>query len=231
MTAKCDIDLLPDSIRARSRAHVRTGRYAVAALVAFTFAIIVVTWSRLSAEHARHEMRDAEAHAAEVLALEARATGLRGALETRRAAIERYHHMELPVRMSSVLSTVINQLPESVGLDEIGVEAGYRRAVRTPRSTGGTTGEEQRRLLTIELTGFAVSDAEVAELVDRLAAQRPFQEVNLDFSRSRTVRDQPARAFRLSFKVDLEPRYEITLRDFESDAVSAVAVEAGDGVQ
>ena len=63
------------------------------------------------------------------------------------------------------------------------------------------------RQLRIELSGFAASDAEIAELVGRLRVIDPFENVSLDLSRTRPIGGQHAREFRLSLQVDLEAQY------------------------
>ena len=63
------------------------------------------------------------------------------------------------------------------------------------------------RVLVAEVAGFAASDADIAELVERLSNRAPFAAVNLDFSRTRGLRGRSAREFRLSFKIDLEKPY------------------------
>ena len=65
------------------------------------------------------------------------------------------------------------------------------------------------------------SDGDIATLVQLIGSRDPFAEVNLDYSRSRSVRDRPARDFRLSFVVDMDHAFEVNV-------VSVDAVAAGE---
>ena len=72
-----------------------------------------------------------------------------------------------------------------------------------------------------EIAGIASNDADIASLVQVIGGREPFAEVNLDYSRSRTVRARPARDFRLSFIVDMDHAFEV------EPAVTVDATAAG----
>ena len=79
--------------------------------------------------------------------------------------------MAVPLQLSQVLATVINQLPDSVTLDRIDMDAQIRRGGRSPRSKTSDKSEQGiSRTLNGEVAGFAASDEDVAELVARLAS-------------------------------------------------------------
>jgi hypothetical protein len=89
---------------------------------------------------------------------------------------------------------------------------------RGPRSQAveSVSGEQANgppRVLTGEISGFAANDQHIAELVSALESTAPFQNVSLDFSRSRRVNDRDAREFRLSFRIDLDDTYQVTHLD------------------
>ena len=65
------------------------------------------------------------------------------------------------------------------------------------------------RELNGELSGFAINDQDVAQLVANIEDLALFDDVNLDFSRTRSVRGRNAREFRVSFSADLDFRYEV----------------------
>ena len=116
--------------------------------------------------------------------------------------------------MSRVLATLINELPSSAALDRITLYAGPRRRSRTARvrtTTGGQQGPPPR-VLTGELMGFAAEDHEVTEIVNRLDKLGLFKQIGIDFSGTRSVRERSAREFRISFRVDLEAKYEVVDR-------------------
>lgn len=204
------IDLLPDSIRARSQAGVVAGRYVVAALLALILLGLTVTHSRLMLDLARQRLRVAEEQADIVLQAEAKADALRAGLNESREYIDRYQLLALPVEFSRVVATVVNVLPASATLDRIDVYAGSRRQNRSVRSRGRPEPEEPvDRELVGELSGFAATDQDIAQLVFNLQALAFFDRVSLDFSRTRSVRGHNAREFRISFAADLETRYEV----------------------
>jgi Tfp pilus assembly protein PilN len=212
------IDLLPEAIRARSQAGVVAGRYVASLLIAVVLLGLMATHSRLMLDLARDRLRVAEDQANMVLAAEAKAVKLRRTLDETRGYIQRYERIALPLEVSRVIATIIDELPDSATLDRIDVRAGIRQQDRNARgrSTAGPP-EPLSRVLTGELSGFAVSDQDVAAIVANLEALGLFEQVTLDFSRTRTVREKSAREFRISFRADLERRYDVADRDATPD--------------
>lgn len=207
------IDLLPDAIRARSQAGIVAGRYVVSLLVAVVLLGLAATHSRLMLDLARQRLRVAEEQADIVLSAEAKATQLRQTLDATSEYIRRYELIATPVEMSRVLATLANLLPESASLDRIDLKAGTHQAGRSSRGRGTRKDEGPvPRSLTGELSGFALTDLEVAELVGRIEEIGLFDQVSLDFSRSRSVRGLQARGFRISFRTDLDVKFEVTDR-------------------
>ncbi|UCD74984.1 MAG: hypothetical protein JSV91_14500 [Phycisphaerales bacterium] len=220
------IDLLPTSIRIRNQAGVRAGRYLASLIATFALVVIVVTHSRIQLGHIRNVLGQTEMEANQVLKAEARACELRQTLKAGNEAIAHYRELAHPLEISSVIATVVNQLPEGASLDRIDLDAGVRRILRSARSKGTVDLDQaSRRMLTAELAGFALSDLQVAGLVVDLEGIQPFRDVSLDFSRTRAVRERSAREFRLSFRVDFEESYEVVER---ARSLAAAGQEAGD---
>jgi hypothetical protein len=204
------IDLLPDAIRARSQAGVVAGRYVATLLIAVVLLGLTATHSRLMLDLARQRLKVAEEQADIVLAAEAKAAQMRRSLNETREFIRRYERIALPLEVGRVLATVINELPSSATLDRIDLYAGTRQKNRTTRGRGSVRPDSPApRVMTGELSGFAASDQDIAQLVANLEALGLFREVSLDFSRTRTVRERAAREFRISFRADLDVRYEV----------------------
>lgn len=204
------IDLLPDAIRARSQAGVVAGRYVAALLIAVVLLGLTATHSRLMLDLSRQRLKVAEEQADIVLAAEAKAARLRQSLAETHAFIARYELIALPLEISRVLATIVGELPPSATLDRIDLYAGTRQRNRSSRSRGSAGADgAPPRVLTGELSGFAASDQDVAQLVTNLDAIGLFRQVSLDFSRTRTVRGRNAREFRISFRANLEVRYEV----------------------
>ncbi len=204
------IDLLPDAIRARSQAGIVAGRYIVSLIIAVVLLGLAATHSRLMLDLARQRLRVAEEQADIVLSAEATATHLRETLDATNEYIRRYELIAMPVEISRVVATLVNLLPESATLDRIDIKAGTPNAGRSARGRARKGAGPARRSLTGELSGFALSDLQVAELVARIEDIGFFDQVSLDFSRSRTVRGLKARGFRISVRADLDVKFEVT---------------------
>ena len=204
------IDLLPDVIRARSQAGIVAGRYVVSLLIAVVLVGLAATHSRLMLDLARQRLRVAEEQADIVLSAEATATNLRETFDTMSEHIRRYKLIAMPIEVSRVVATLVNLLPESATLDRIDIKAGTPNAGRSARGRAPKGDGPARRSLTGELSGFALTDLQVAQLVARIEDIGFFDQVSLDFSRSRTVRGVKARGFRISVRADLDVNFDVT---------------------
>ncbi len=204
------IDLLPDQIRARGQAGLVAGWYVGAIMAVVVLLGLTATHARFLLSHAREQLNEAEQRAALVIAGETQAGALRAQLRETRQFIARYERTALPLDMSQVLATVVNDLPVNVTLDRIDLVAGVRRTGRSARSRGaGDEAGPRPRVLTGELRGFTATDADIAEIVARMESRALYQHVSLDFSRTRTVRERAAREFRISFLIDLDVPYRV----------------------
>jgi hypothetical protein len=219
------IDLLPDSIRARGQARQRTGRYVGWSIGALLVLVVLATHARVTARHAGLRLERAEARAARALELEEEAARLQTRLDRAHTQWERYELIALPVDLSRIMATVINRMPDTMSLDDFNVNARRRRSARGARSIGGEGKVVPARILTAELAGFAPSDETIAEYVEALSASSFFQDISLDYSRARVVRERPAREFRLSFRVDLDVPFDVR----STDETTLTVLEADDG--
>jgi len=206
------INLLPDEIRMRCQAGVRTGQTVSAFAAVIVVLVVLATYGRLELNQAEQRLVRTRAQANLVLEMEERAKSLRQSQQEAAEYLELYRKVAPPLKVSAVIATIINELPESVALDRVEIDSGARRRVRTARSRGrDDEDDEVPRVLTCEIAGFALSDEQVAQIVDGLSERAPFQRVSLDFSRTRLVREKSAREFRLSCRVDLEALYDVEL--------------------
>lgn len=223
------IDLLPDSIRQRLQAGVRTSQTVAAYGSVIALLLIVITYGRYTVNRAEREVEQTRQQANFVLELDARSKELRTSFDEANAYMEMYHKVAPPLNVSAIAATIINELPESVALDRIDISAGSRQPLRTARSRGREEKVEAApRVLTCEIAGFAHSDEQVAQIVDRLSAQPPFEKVSLDFSRTRLVRDHSAREFRLSCRIDLDALYQVVSRESQNDgSIPSAVAEVG----
>lgn len=204
------IDLLPQSVRDRDKVRQRRGRLVIAGVAMSGVLVLMTTLANVQAARARMRGEQMENRATAVLALEAHAIELRARLVELEAIILEYETTASSLNVGDVLSTVVNLLPSSVTLDHLLMTSGRRRGSRTSRSRGEAPHQGPApRMLTGEIGGFAANDKDIAELVERLAGHGALDNVNLDFSRSRIVRELTAREFRLSFTIDLELPWEV----------------------
>jgi hypothetical protein len=204
------IDLLPDSIRVRSQAGLRTGRFIASACVMAMVLIGFAVHSLVVLVRAQEDLFTTASQTEKAFEAEARILELRAAMKRSHSFIEVYDRIAAPVDVSSVMATVINNLPESVTLDQFDIDAGARAITRSPRAKGVETKEAiPARVLHGEISGFAATEQRIAELVVRLKETPPFRDVNLDFSRTRDVNGRDAREFRLSFKIDFDSSYDV----------------------
>jgi len=203
------IDLLPDSIRTRSESGMVIGRYISAGVIVVIVLVGLSTHAHFRLDRAEAAYKAAEEKSRLVLAVEAEAKRLRESLGVVADSIEQYDRVAPSLNVTDLQTLVSSQLPDSVTLESLDFEVVAGTPAYDPRLKE-TKDAKPKREIRAELHGFALSDADVAELVSRLDALKPLSAVSLDFSKSRTVRTLQAREFRLSFKVDLERKYEIT---------------------
>lgn len=204
------IDLLPASIRARSQAGVRVGRVITTLVACIAILAIAATQVRLSLARAQSDVATARQHADTALELERHVVAAEAELTALDDEVRRYKRVALPLDVSAVIATVIGLLPPHVTLDHFDIDCGLRHAGTSPRSRGAKEQGAVPRTLIGEIAGFAATDAEITELVMALESTRPFEAVSLDYTRTRTVRNENAREFRVSFQIDLGADYRVT---------------------
>lgn len=215
------IDLLPESIRRQCESGARTGRLVAAVLAAVVLIVIFSTQARFQLERERQQYQKAYERAEAVHEAERQATQLTADLEKIRHFISTYERLSSPLDVSAVLATLINELPGSVTLESIDLNAGERRAARVIRGASGEDGPPPR-LLVGELRGFALTEDDIIRYVMRLQNREGFEDVRLDSSRTRTVRETVAREFEVSFRLDLGRRYDIIEATVSAGSASEV---------
>lgn len=202
------IDLLPPQVRQRAQAGQRTGRSIALFGGALLLLVVIVTHSKMVLDSAEARLASIQREAQEAIGIEKTLASLQSEITQSQAYISLYEQVSSPLPMSSILATVINALPETAALDEIHARLDSGQAVRSARSRYSSQDQAVPRQLRIELSGFAASDAEIAEMVGRLRVINPFENVSLDFSRTRPIGGKNAREFRLSLQIDLAAVYE-----------------------
>ena len=213
------IDLLPPEVHARNAAGLVMARCLAAGVGIGLMLVLTITHSQIVKQRASESLKLVTSQADLVHAAEVKEAALSAQLERARRTIREYRAIALPLDVSEILATVVNHLPTSVTLERIEIDCGERRPGRSARTPLDSRAEAATpRMLSGELSGFAASDQDIAELVARLKKSPPFDGVSLDFTRSRTVRDRGAREFRLSFRVDLDRTYQVVDAALTTDA-------------
>jgi hypothetical protein len=209
------IDLLPESMRAATRARAQTRRNARIVIGAAFMAVAAMTHSRILHSRAETRLSHLSAQADAVSDVDHQREVMQDALEEYAHLTERYHKLEMPVALHRLLATIIDEMPDSVSLDRIMLDADQSRRMRPTRSGARATERDEAppRILVGELTGIAASDIDIAQFVENLERRPPLTDVTWDFSREREVRGRMAREFRVSFVVDLEAKYDVTAPD------------------
>ncbi len=206
-----NIDLLPEALRARAQAGLRTGRYVTSVLLGIGLVVAVTLHSRFGLDRTLGAFDSARGQADQVLATLERSSVLRDKLLDLEDSVERYRSIAHPIEISRILASVINRMPEGTTLDRFDLSAGSRSSGRNSRSGRRSSSDDGApRVLVGEVAGFAPDDRAIAEFVSGLQDLDPLEGVSLDFSRTRSVHDRAAREFRLSFRVNFEALYEST---------------------
>jgi len=131
--------------------------------------------------------------------------------------IAEYQHTALPIKISSVIGTASDLVPNEVSVDAMRVwvqetqvakstVARMQEHARVARS-GQKVKTETRRTLMTELTGVAENDLGISVLLENLERHPLFQHIQLDYSKGAILNGTEVREFRVLFEVDLENRY------------------------
>lgn len=118
-----------------------------------------------------------------------------------------------------LLAELVNHMPATMGLLDLELEtkvikSGPRPRTAMQRATQKAERKKQQEesdepvieleptQVTLDLTGLAPTDVEVAQFMTALAAHPLFEEVGLQFSEETIVLDQPVRRFRIEMTVN-----------------------------
>jgi len=199
------IDLMPADVRRRTLAGQRLRRFIAIGVVTIGTLVAFATHSQLRRDRLDETLVASEARAAQALELERQADEMGVARAEIESYMQAYDRVALPMRMDALMGRIVEALPPSATLEHLLLE--YEDARTHQR--GQVSDQHPDRRIVGGISGFAVSDDDVAWLVQRLDQDDPFEDVRLDFTRSREIRGVPAREFQLTFAVDLHGLWEI----------------------
>ena len=199
------INLITPAMIGRLKAGRRTRRIIGASLAMIACMLVTATHARMRVERAAAINEATAIRADRALELERSLADIDTSMADVRSFMEEYRDVALPLETTRLIATLTRSLPPSITLVELELE--YDDGFNARGRVDGTPRGPRR--LVGEIAGIASNDADIATLVQVIGDREPFAEVNLDYSRSRTVRTRPARDFRLSFIVDMDHAFEV----------------------
>ncbi|MAB82318.1 MAG: hypothetical protein CMJ24_02640 [Phycisphaerae bacterium] len=211
------INLITPRMLERTRAGRRTRRVVAICATLVGAMLLTATHARLEVEQAKTRHESTTIRADRALNLERSLTNIDERMQDVHSFMEEYREVAIPLDATRLIATLTRSLPPSITLVEL--ELNYDDGTGSRRHVEGAARGPRR--MVGEIAGIASSDGDIATLVQLIGSRDPFAEVNLDYSRSRSVRDRPARDFRLSFVVDMDHAFEVNV-------VSVDAVAAGE---
>lgn len=201
------IDLTPPSFRAACRRRVIVRRWVLLHVLAFSciagaHAALRVRIAPLMREAGALEIQVAErwARHTEIQRLRAECAGVV-------LAIDRHDRLASAVRATDVLASVAAPMPPDVTLTFAAVAAREDkvRIAGTDKKPGTT---KVVPYIAVELEGIASDDASLTRFVAGMDADELFEQVSLEYARSRDVAGVAARSFRITSRISLERCYE-----------------------
>ncbi|MAT81515.1 MAG: hypothetical protein CMJ29_07710 [Phycisphaerae bacterium] len=198
------LDLMPVAIRRRAQAGQRLRRLIAIGVITSGLLIAFATHSQLRRDRLEESLLVSESRAAQALQLERQAADLGVVRKEIEDAMQAYDRVALPMRMDRMMGRIVAALPPSATLEHMMLEYEDDRGRQGDRKDV----DVDRRIVG-GISGFAASDDDVARLVMKLEQDEPFEDVRLEFTRSREVRGTTAREFQMTFTVDLEGSWEI----------------------
>ena len=208
------IDLMPVESRRRLARRTQRRRWVIAYTSTAATVALVAIGLQVRAASARAELdillRQVELDNDQARRIES----LRTEHDRVAASIERHNALAWPVEITDLLGVIAEAMPPSVALSGLTI---------TPvleRDRGAQSGETIASIssITIELTGVAPSDLDIASLISGLETRSLFDRVAIDHSRSATIRGVEAREFGVTCQVNFHSRGERRIRPASASA-------------
>ncbi|MEQ9616947.1 MAG: PilN domain-containing protein [Phycisphaerales bacterium] len=212
------IDLMPQKCREVLGRRIWLRRWAGG--YAATIAVLALAvWFAGATEQSKRNKRD-QLDAVRTIRWEQNeeAQTLQKEIEQLERRIERHNTLAWPVRVSEVMDTIANVVPEGVSLLTFTVTQREEVVEVKAQKERGKAHDERRSILIIEIEGVSKNDGLVATMVSGLQSVPVFRSVVLDYARNINVDTVPARSFSISCEIDLSVSYRFV-----------AGVEASDG--
>ncbi|MDP6541796.1 MAG: hypothetical protein QGF07_03330 [Phycisphaerales bacterium] len=188
------MNLLPEKYIQRSKNRVRSSRVAIIVIVTLGAIVAIATHSRIAINSATEQLVIAQARANGAMEVEADATTLEMQKDELDNFVKKYHKTDLPFEIGDIIATITNALPTNITVEELSLDV---------------LESDGNRIISGHIAGFGSSDESIASVVSDFQTKSPFQNVSMDFSKSRTVRGVRARGFRMSFLIDLSNKWDV----------------------
>lgn len=188
------MNLLPEKYIQRSKNRVRSSRVAIIVIVTLGAIVAIATHSRIAINSATEQLVVAQARANGAMEVEADATTLEMQKDELDNFVKKYHKTDLPFEIGDIIATITNALPTNITVEELSLDV---------------LESDGNRIISGHIAGFGSSDESIASVVSDFQTKSPFQNVSMDFSKSRTVRGVRARGFRMSFSIDLANKWDV----------------------
>lgn len=197
------MDLLPPATREQVEKAEAIQRNVVVGLIAAILLVAAWLHGGIRLGEAESNRADARKRAEEVLFAEQESVQLKSKLAEISQEISAYRSVQLPFKISTLLATIANELPESVMCNRIELDSSS--IVGAPvRADAGSELVAPPGRLSGEIEGIAANDIDVATLVDSLRSRQPIGEVEVETSRHIQLGERSARAFKIRFTIDLD---------------------------
>lgn len=216
MSASGAMDLMPAACRSRLRGRSASRRWMAAYISIASVGVLGVLGLRVAGAAASGKLRMLERDAERNADFAREAQSLDTRIQRVASQIDQRSRIAWPIPLSDVLALIADALPEPVALTSLVVTP--RLEAQAPPSASGTSaggapnGSPVAAALpqtpvgiTVEMTGLAPTDQEVAGLLAGLEDRGLFQRVTMDHARSAPLGAMTVREFGLTCEIDLLP--------------------------
>lgn len=206
------VNFLSDEFLREQGRKVRIFREAVLIVVVI---LAMVGWSMAELRRTQKLSRQLTQKQQEATDVEAQMTQLQ-VLSKRQAELNRQMRIKgelgLPVEFSQVIATIGAQMPESLTISDMTMNAPrpqpkVNKAGDKKKASNKPEPKPAPRYMKIVLEGVSPSNLEVATFVDRLTTNPLFSSVKVPYSRSKTIGSIVGRMFKVELEVSLDRVY------------------------
>ena len=197
------VNLLPESFAARRRQSSRRVRAAVVAAFVVTASAALAAGAVVHLEGLSARIATAEAALAQAQSRRSDSDSRLKPVAAAAALLDQAAQLELPVPAAAVVALLTQNLPESLVLERMAMQAPAPPVGSTAPADAASAGRHTaaREPVRVTIEGVAVSDVDAANLASGLSKQAVFADVKLVRSRQLTYGNLSRYGFEISFAV------------------------------